>query len=242
MDVCKDYGGSALIEDNVIWDNEGWCFVANWSDNSVVRNNTCWMNGNGRADTGEIIIGDDNHAIYNNITVPRPGRLGLAMKYGTGNTFVHNLVQGGNWLYTWPENLQYLNADPRLADPAAGDFHIMPDSPAIDSGDNANAATVDADGNHRPRDGSGLGQAVVDIGAYEYVPDAAGVYGDINGDGVVDAADVLLAERTVLNLYTLSSSQFQRADVAPRVAGMPAPDGKFNVADVLVIVQLAQGR
>jgi hypothetical protein len=242
MDVCKDYGGSAIIEDNVVWDNEGWCFVANWSDNSTVRNNTCWRNGNGRADTGEIIVGDDNHAIYNNITVPRPGRLGLAMKYGNGNTFVHNLVQGGNWLYTWPENLQYLNADPGLVDPGAGDFHIQADSPAIDSGDNSNAAGVDADGNTRPRDGSGLGQAIVDIGAYEYIPAGAWMYGDINGDGVVNAADILLATRAALNQYTLSTTQFRRADVAPRVAGTPAPDGQFNVADVLVIMQLARAR
>lgn len=169
MDVCKDYGGSALIENNVIWNNEGWCFVANWSDNSTVRNNTCWKNGNGRADTGEIIIDQNNHSIYNNITVPRDGRLGLAVKSGTGNVFEHNLVQGGNWLLTWPENLYSINADPLLANPGAGDFHLTANSPAIDSGDNTNMAATDADGIPRPQDGSGLGYAMVDLGAYEYV-------------------------------------------------------------------------
>jgi hypothetical protein len=90
------------------------------------------------------------------------------MKYGVGNTIEYNLVQGGNWLFTWPENLDYINADPMLVNPGAGDFHLRAGSPAIDSGDNANAASTDADGNSRPQDGSGLGYAMVDLGAYEY--------------------------------------------------------------------------
>lgn len=180
MDVCKDYGGSAVIESNVIWENEGWCFVANWADNSVVRNNTCWMNGKGRAETGEIIIGDNNHYIHNNITVPRSGRLGLAIKSGTGNTLEYNLVQGGNWLLTWPENLYFINADPMLVNPTAGDFHLSAGSPAIDTGDNSNAASTDADRVARPQDGSGLGYAMVDLGAYEYVQSGTG---DGGGDG-----------------------------------------------------------
>jgi len=171
MDVCKDYGGSAVIESNVIWENEGWCFVANWSDNSNVRNNTCYMNGKDRAETGEIIIGDNNHRVYNNITVPRPGRLGLAMKYGDGNTFEYNLVQGEHWPLTWPDNLYFLNEDPMFVNPVAWDFHLTASSPAIDSGDNSNAASTDADGIARPQDGSGLGYAIVDLGAYEYVQD-----------------------------------------------------------------------
>ncbi|MEN8166333.1 MAG: right-handed parallel beta-helix repeat-containing protein [Pseudomonadota bacterium] len=181
MDVCKDYGGSAVIESNVIWENEGWCFVANWSDNGNVRNNTCYMNGKDREETGEIIIGDNNHRIYNNIAVPRPGRLGLAMKYGEGNTFEHNLVYGGDWLLTWPENLYYINADPMFANPDAWDFHLTAGSPAIDSGNDSNAASIDADGVPRPQDGSGLGYLIVDIGAYEYVPDDTGG-DDTDGD------------------------------------------------------------
>lgn len=241
MDVCKDYGGSAVIESNVIWENEGWCIVANWSDNSIMRNNTCWMNGKGRAETGEIIVGDNNHSIHNNITVPRSGRLGLAMKYGEGNTFEYNLVQGGNWLFTWPENLQYINADPMLVNPGAGDFHLSADSPAIDSGDNTNAASTDADGNSRPQDGSGLGYAMVDLGAYEYLQNGMSVDGDINGDGLVNAADVLLSQRTLHGDYSLTGSQFLRADIAPRVAGIPVPDGQFNAGDLLVILQLVLG-
>jgi hypothetical protein len=183
MDVCRDYGGSALIENNVIWENEGWCIATNWANNSTVRNNTCWRNGKGRADTGEISIGDNNHSIYNNITVPRSGRVGLSMKYGVGNAFEYNLVQGGK---TWPENLYYSDEDPMLVNPGAADFHLRAGSSAIDSGDNSNAASTDADGNARPQDGSGLDYAIVDLGAYEYVQDGTG--GD-TGSGDTGSGD-----------------------------------------------------
>jgi hypothetical protein len=56
-----------------------------------------------------------------------------------------------------------------FVNPGDWDFHLTVGSPAIDSGDNSNAATLDADGILRPQDGSGLGYAIVDIGAYEYV-------------------------------------------------------------------------
>jgi hypothetical protein len=105
------------------------------------------------------------------ITVPRSGRPGLNMKSGVGNTLEYNLVQGGK---TWPENLYYSDEDPMLVNPGAADFHLRAGSPAIDSGDNSNTASTDADGNARSQDGSGLGYAIVDLGAYESVQDGTG--------------------------------------------------------------------
>jgi hypothetical protein len=55
----------------------------------------------------------------------------------------------------------------------------------------------------------------------------------------VNAADVMLAQRSLYGDYTLTSSQFLRADIAPRVAGNPVPDGQFNAGDLLVILRLA---
>ncbi len=218
MDVCKDYGGSAVIESNVIWENEGWCIVANWADNSIVRNNTCWMNGNGRAETGEIIVGDNNHSIHNNITVPRSGRLGLAMKYGEGNTFEYNLVHGGNWLLTWPENLYLMNEDPMFVNPGAGDFRLRAGSPAIDSGDNANAASSDADGNARPQDGSNLGYSMVDLGAYEYVQNGTGTGDTFSGrTGAGEGKEVIKIDECGKEInYGMHSIQFK-------------PDGKWRM-------------
>jgi pseudomonalisin len=65
--------------------------------------------------------------------------------------------------------------------------------------------------------------------------------GDINGDGVVDAADVMLAEQITLGLLTPTANQLAHGDVAPLVNGVPAPDGKVDVSDVLIIERKALG-
>ncbi len=61
--------------------------------------------------------------------------------------------------------------------------------------------------------------------------------GDVNGDGVVDAGDVVLAQRIAMGIVTPTSTQLCRGDVAP--AG--APDGVINAADVVVIQRKAMG-
>ena len=68
-------------------------------------------------------------------------------------------------------------------------------------------------------------------------------WGDINNNGVVNAADVLLATRAALGTLTLSTEQLARGNVAPLVGGQPAslPDDDFNVADLLLITGKATG-
>ncbi len=83
----------------------------------------------------------------------------------------------------------------------------------------ANPSQVDSDG-----DGTG--------DACELVGD-----GDINGDGDVDIADILLGQEILLGIVSPTSAQLQRGDVAPLVAGVPAPDGVFDIGDLLVIQQ-----
>ena len=56
----------------------------------------------------------------------------------------------------------------KFVDAANDDFHLEKDSPAIDAGDNGAAPSDDFDSKMRPLDGNGDGQAVADIGAYEY--------------------------------------------------------------------------
>lgn len=61
--------------------------------------------------------------------------------------------------------------------------------------------------------------------------------GDLNGDGVVDVADVLLAERIALGLVVPTATQLAHADAAP--AG--APDNVIDVSDVARIRRKALG-
>ena len=65
---------------------------------------------------------------------------------------------------------QDISLDPMFVDPAAHDYHHQPGSPCIDAGTNVGAPREDIEGNPRPIDGDGDGQAITDMGAYEYVP------------------------------------------------------------------------
>lgn len=61
------------------------------------------------------------------------------------------------------------------------------------------------------------------------------IYGDINGDGLVGTADLIKATQFVFNLSTPMEAEMLRGNVAPLVAGIPAPDNLFNTADLLLI-------
>jgi cysteine-rich repeat protein len=65
--------------------------------------------------------------------------------------------------------------------------------------------------------------------------------GDVNIDGGVDAADVLWGCQTLMDERTLSPEQKEHGDLAPLIGGVPAPDGAFDLGDVLVILRLALG-
>lgn len=57
--------------------------------------------------------------------------------------------------------------------------------------------------------------------------------GDVNGDGVVDISDALLAMRYAMGLISLSSAQLEHADVNN--------DGSVDISDALIIMRVAMG-
>jgi hypothetical protein len=83
----------------------------------------------------------------------------------------------------YPHDLWQVN--PQFVDPGANDFHLLPDSPAIDAGIMLDSVDDDFDGFPRPL-GSGF-----DIGAYEYL------YNGINTDpSTVHNNDTLIIKIT----------------------------------------------
>jgi len=76
----------------------------------------------------------------------------------------HNLVDGYRSAVAYIETIgsNAVTGDPLFVDTSAGDFHLLPESPAIDSGSADDAPVDDIDGTLRPQ---GI---AIDIGAYEY--------------------------------------------------------------------------
>ena len=65
--------------------------------------------------------------------------------------------------------------------------------------------------------------------------------GDINDDGQVDVADLLLATRILNGQYIPTQEEQERWDVAPLVNNIPVPDLQNNVGDYLVLQRKVLG-
>lgn len=79
----------------------------------------------------------------------------------------HNLIDGYRGGEGETAGADPVVGDPRLVAPLQADFHLQPDSPAIDRGAPLDAPAMDCDGNARPLDGDRDGLAAWDIGACE---------------------------------------------------------------------------
>ena len=65
--------------------------------------------------------------------------------------------------------------------------------------------------------------------------------GDVNADGVVNAADLVILTRIVLGEMTADATQQLHGDVAPQISGVPLPDGQINAADILLLQRKVLG-
>ncbi|GFO56428.1 hypothetical protein GMSM_34350 [Geomonas sp. Red276] len=65
--------------------------------------------------------------------------------------------------------------------------------------------------------------------------------GDLNGDGAVDLADVLLAMKLAVGGAPTSAVHLARGDVGPLAAGKPRCDGRIDVGDVTVLLRKTVG-
>ena len=185
LDTCSNSAGS-VIENNLIFNNEGYCLTIHNSNGGIIRNNVCYRNAMRQQDSGEINTRANNVSIYNNIVVPRADKYALTIQYpGSTGIDPRTISENNNLLHVsesanavvWGDSAgtlaryrsqngrgwgtQTIAADPRFADPAAFNFRLQAGSPAIDKGNTAQGAPKDFDGQPRPQG------AATDIGAYE---------------------------------------------------------------------------
>ena len=190
MDYCLTAGG-VTIENNLIYNNEGWCIIVLNSNGAVIRNNICYHNGI-RPGSGEISAIGNNLTIFNNILAPRQSQVALNIRLARSDFTVDPAtVSEGNDLLDVPATavavlwgdsqgtvsqfqsrngrgwgVGSLAADPRFVDEFGFNFHLQNSSPAIDKGNTARAPSIDFDGQPRP-----AGTAA-DIGAFEFASDS----------------------------------------------------------------------
>ena len=66
--------------------------------------------------------------------------------------------------------------------------------------------------------------------------------GDVDGDGLVDVADLLIAMQILNGQYIPTQTEQNRWDVAPLVHGVPQPDGQNTAGDYTVLQRKVIGQ
>ena len=169
---------SPVIIDNVFFNNP--CRAVNMTlpegNTPVVANNTMVANSVGVRVDARVPTSSQLYA--NNIVVGNG--MGLEVDFlGTGNepTWENNLVFGNtSGDYFGIADLTGMNGnislDPEFMGQGARDFELSPGSPAIDAGtlEVPDLPGKDFVGNPRVLDGDGDGEALPDMGAFEFVP------------------------------------------------------------------------
>jgi hypothetical protein len=102
-------------------------------------------------------VGSHNNAYVN--------EYGFETNEGAAIGYNNAYMSDGNPPYGTPFPNDLWQIDPKFVDPVNGDYHLQPDSQAMDSGITISEVSDDLDGISRPQ-GSGY-----DIGAYEFQPE-----------------------------------------------------------------------
>jgi parallel beta-helix repeat protein len=251
MDGVQD----SRIENNLLYNNHASGIslysidAAAGASGNVVVNNTVYQPDNGRWALN-IRDGSTGNTAYNNILLNQHsfrGAISIDADSLPGLVSDYNVVisrfstDGGGSaqsLQQWREatgNDQHsivATAAQLFINPAAdasGNYRLLTDAGAINTGTNQFAPTDDLDGLLRP-----FG-AQVDIGAYEWRP--AALAGDYNGDSQVDAADYVVWRKTdsTPSGYDQWRTNFGRmpgsgsAGASPSRAAIPEPAGILMV-------------
>lgn len=177
--VSSEDGGTVedlRIENNLVYRNRGMGIVlSSWEKNGPKRNieivnNTVVGNRNPQGTWGVGIGIEKTDAagvvIRNNICALNASAQ-IQDASGRNPLVEYNLLYSGRKSGTGLKGQPFLEADPLFLDPDREDFHLRPDSPAINAGSPTGAPSEDLEGFPRPYAGK------VDVGCYEFHPKGA---------------------------------------------------------------------
>jgi uncharacterized repeat protein (TIGR01451 family) len=248
-----DYSSPVLVN-NVIArnraDSNGGGIYIDFYSAPIIVNNTIVANNLGPswANEGIFMLSNPSPTIVNNIIVTHARGI-----EGTPATIVidHNDVwacSAGCYSGVDP-GPHDISADPRFVDPAHDDYHLSPDSPAVDAGTNADAPATDFDDQPRPLDGDSDGGAITDIGADEYCYPALQVTKLAHPDPVQPGSPLtytLCVTNTGNVTLTAAITDVLPDHVTPGgvrnwTAVIPTPDGTWTQQVVVTVAPGYQG-
>jgi hypothetical protein len=179
-------GGNALIENNLISNNNFHRITNSGHPQVIIINNT----NNTIVDNGSIgyieYVTTAGNVIVNNIIASNGFSFGDPPNCPSGiRVYNFNLYIAfndvfnnahGNYGRTGSDCITFvpspgtgeISADPKFQDSANGNYRLTAGSPAVDTGTNDDAPATDLDGKDRPIDGDADQVAVVDMGAFEF--------------------------------------------------------------------------
>jgi hypothetical protein len=163
-----------IIVGNVARASSGGLGFGTWSEpllyNNTIVGNTAGDRGGGICCNGRSIDLVNNVVVGNHAGESGGGMwCGIEVsEHAAHNNFWHNTPQD---CYGCGAGSGSISADPRFAGPGYQDLHLLPTSPCIDAGDCdlPLRSYLDIDGGPRISDGDHDAQAVVDMGADEYL-------------------------------------------------------------------------
>jgi len=185
--VSSEQGGlmeNVRVYNNIVYGAETYgILLAGWladglKSNVMFVNNTVFSNG-WPGDEGGIFIQSTNirAVVVRNNIVSQNDKFQIrvrtaALPYVTVD---YNLIDGYRGLSGYEEvkGSNCVEGAPLFVDAAALNFHLLQSSPAIDAATPNGAPDFDFDWLPRPLDGTSDGQALPDIGAFEFVPEPA---------------------------------------------------------------------
>jgi predicted outer membrane repeat protein len=239
--ICCMGREPATISNNLIAGNTGWAggglaFSSNGPSltvNNTIADNTAQLDGGGVLNTYQASASLVNCILWGN-RAGEGGQIALWAPYEgewTALSVSYCDVEGGQdeahvepgCTLTWGDG--NIDRAPRFVDPDDGNYRLKPGSRCINAGSNeAVPPTLTADLEGKPR----IQGCAVDMGAYE----SDHVHGDVNGDGCVNVADMLVVRNS------MGISPAAEDVVGADING----DGLVNVADLLIVRnQMGQG-